>query len=376
MLDKKYSVFVSSTYKDLREARQQVMFALLRMGCIPAGMELFPASNKGQWSVIQRVIDECDYYVLILGGRYGSIAPDSEGMGYTEKEFRYAVKRGIPALAFLHEDPESLLVGAEENKGETQEKREALQKFRTFLQEQQSPGYWKTPGDLYGTVTTALRNLIDEHPRPGWVRGDLVRADLHPATGLDVDLGAPQGIPGISEFDNLVFSAICNSLIEEGARGTEFVDYTEKTMMTVKSLKKEHTEEKVVDALARLSQQGLIGDFLDYLGGRHEPQRITAYGVALFFNSVCDQQRINFLRVGVAKFIQAAEDDTMNGDELYEKFRDFPAMQVDCVLEEIRGQGGIEISRSYSGHGYPTAYVHSKVRGIISGYIDSYSTNA
>lgn len=369
MLDKKYSVFVSSTYKDLREARQEVMLALLKMGCIPAGMELFPASNKGQWSVIQRVIDECDYYVLILGGRYGSIAPDSEGMGYTEKEFRYAVERGIPALAFLHEDPESLLVGAEENKGETQEKREALQKFRIFLQERQSPGYWKAPGDLYGTVTTALRNLIDEHPRPGWVRGDLVRM------GSDVDFDVPQGIPGVSEFDDLVFSAICNSLIEEGAHGTEFIEFGEKTMMTVESMKKEHTEEKVVDALTRLSQQGLIGDFADYLGGRYEPQRITAYGAALFFDSSCDQQRMNFLRVNVAEFIRDAEDDPINGDVLYEKFREFPAMQVDCVLEEIRMRGGIEIAHSYDGREYPNAHPHSKIRGIINGYIDSHSTS-
>ena len=356
MPDKKYSVFVSSTYKDLREARQQVMFALLRMGCIPAGMELFPASNKGQWSVIQRVIDECDYYVLILGGRYGSIAPDSEGMGYTEKEFRYAVKRGIPALAFLHGDPESLLVGAEENKGETQEKREALQKFRTFLQEQQSPGYWKTPGDLHGTVTTALRNLIDEHPRPGWVRGDLVR------TGLDV----PQGIPGISEFDNLVFSAICNSLIEEGAHGTEFIEFGEKTMMTVKSLKKEHTEEKVVAAFERLSNKYLIGDFAEYSGVRHEPYRITIDGAMTFFRYHWDQQRMNSLRVGVAKFIRDAGYAV--GGDLHKKFHEAPAMQVDCILVEIQREGGCAIEHMHGG-------VFDPIRGVIDGYIDTHSTS-
>lgn len=340
MPDQKYSVFVSSTYKDLREARQQVMLALLKMGCIPAGMELFPASNKDQWSVIQRVIDECDYYVLILGGRYGSIAPDSEGMGYTEKEFRYAVKRGIPALAFLHEDPKSLLVGAEENKGETQEKWEALQKFRTFLQEQQSPGYWITPGDLHGTVTTALRNLMDEHPRPGWVRGDLVWTDLHSAMGLGVDLDTPQGIPGIGEFDNLVFSAICNSLIEEGAHGTEFIHFGKKTVTTVESLKREHTEEKVVAALERLSNQGLIDEFVHYFDGRGEPRRITIYGAEEFFNSHWDQQRMNSLRVDVAKFIRDAKR-IVYGHDLYKKFHDAPAMQVDCILAEIQGGRGM-----------------------------------
>jgi hypothetical protein len=34
-------------------------------------MELFPAADEDQWSLIIGVIDECDYYLLILGGRYG-----------------------------------------------------------------------------------------------------------------------------------------------------------------------------------------------------------------------------------------------------------------------------------------------------------------
>ena len=97
-MEPKYQVFVSSTYKDLREHRQRVMFTLLEMNCIPAGMELFPAADESQWKIIQRVIDECDYYLLILGGRYGSIVPDSivpnaGGMSYTEMEYRYALGR-------------------------------------------------------------------------------------------------------------------------------------------------------------------------------------------------------------------------------------------------------------------------------------------
>jgi hypothetical protein len=59
-MDKRYQVFVSSTFTDLQEERRQVMQALLELDCIPAGMELFPASDETQWSLIQRVIDDCD----------------------------------------------------------------------------------------------------------------------------------------------------------------------------------------------------------------------------------------------------------------------------------------------------------------------------
>lgn len=105
-MEKKFQVFVSSTYEDLRAERQEVIHALLELNCIPSGMELFPAADEDQWSLISGVIDECDYYILILGGRYGSTR--SDGMGYTEMEYRYALKTAKPIIAFLHKDPDSL----------------------------------------------------------------------------------------------------------------------------------------------------------------------------------------------------------------------------------------------------------------------------
>lgn len=94
--DKRYQVFVSSTYDDLQDERKEVMQALLELDCIPAGMELFPASSEDQWSLIKRVIDDCDYYILIIGGRYGSVGPD--GISYTQMEFEYALKTGKPII--------------------------------------------------------------------------------------------------------------------------------------------------------------------------------------------------------------------------------------------------------------------------------------
>ena len=49
-IEKRYQVFVSSTYADLQDERQEVMQALLELDCIPAGMELFPAANEDQWT--------------------------------------------------------------------------------------------------------------------------------------------------------------------------------------------------------------------------------------------------------------------------------------------------------------------------------------
>src|SRR4051794_2675392 len=108
-MDKRYQVFVSSTYADLKDERRKVIQTLMEMDCIPSGMELFPAADEEQWEFIKKVIDDCDYYLLILGGRYGSTTP--EGISYTEKEYDYAISRGLKVLAFPHEDPDLIVAG-------------------------------------------------------------------------------------------------------------------------------------------------------------------------------------------------------------------------------------------------------------------------
>jgi len=109
-MDRKFQVFISSTYEDLKSERSEVVQALLEANCIPQGMELFPASSLTQWEFIKRVIDDCDVYVVILAGRYGSLGFDDEGrqVGYTEMEFDYAVKSGKPVITLLYENPLSL----------------------------------------------------------------------------------------------------------------------------------------------------------------------------------------------------------------------------------------------------------------------------
>src|SRR5712692_11805208 len=101
--EKRYQVFVSSTFQDLQEERQEVMQALLELDCIPSGMELFPAADEDQWSLIKRVIDDCDYYIVIIAGHYGSMGP--EGKSYTQMEYEYAVEKSIPVFGFLHAEP-------------------------------------------------------------------------------------------------------------------------------------------------------------------------------------------------------------------------------------------------------------------------------
>lgn len=94
MKDKKYQIFISSTYEDLKEERELVQKAILEMYHFPIGMEMFSAGDSEQWEIIKETIDSSDYYVLIIGHRYGSI--DGEGISYTEKEYDYAKAKAFP----------------------------------------------------------------------------------------------------------------------------------------------------------------------------------------------------------------------------------------------------------------------------------------
>lgn len=167
-MEKKYQVFVSSTYEDLRIERQEVIHALLELDCIPSGMELFPAADEDQWSLITGVIDECDYYILILAGRYGST--NNDGIGYTEMEYRYALNTGKPIISFLHKDPDSLL---KKNTEKTEAGQKNFQAFRNLAQQKMCK-YWNTATELGSVVSRSLIMLQKKHPGIGWVRGDLV----------------------------------------------------------------------------------------------------------------------------------------------------------------------------------------------------------
>jgi len=168
MSEKREQVFVSSTYTDLVEERHAVTQTLLKADCIPAGMELFPASDSDKWDLIRRVIDGCDYYVLVLGGRYGSVDPE-DNLSFTEKEYEYATQVGIPVMPFLVKDVTALRVNQTDDDAA---KKEALVAFRAKVEAAHTVSYWVSGDDLAGKVALALLDARRNYPAIGWVRGD------------------------------------------------------------------------------------------------------------------------------------------------------------------------------------------------------------
>jgi len=186
--ERKYQVFVSSTFTDLHEARQELMVALLAQGMIPTGLELHPGEGNKRWTVIQDVIRECDYYLILLGGRYGTLSPI--GLSHVHREFVYATTKKKPALALLHEHPDQLPEDQRETNSSGQAK---FRDFRQLLQEQAHCYYWKSPADLATVINRAVPEFIAANPAPGLIRG-----------GQVMDLGARRDVQEMqSRIDQL-----------------------------------------------------------------------------------------------------------------------------------------------------------------------------
>lgn len=166
-MKKKYQVFISSTYADLKEERMAVTQCLLDNDCIPVGMEQFPASGMSQMEYIKKMLDDCDYYILILAGRYGTL--DKDGIGFTEKEFDYACQKNIPIMSFVFEDSSLIPNGKSE---QTDLGKKKLAAFRKKVCDSRMVNFHTTIDQLKANVATSINKCIRDFPAIGWVRRD------------------------------------------------------------------------------------------------------------------------------------------------------------------------------------------------------------
>ena len=96
---KKHQIFLSSTQRDLIVERLAIISAVMGLGHFAVSMESFGADYQTPWEVVEDKLRDSDYYILVLGDKYGSL--DSDGVGFTEKEYDLAQKLGLPTIVHL-----------------------------------------------------------------------------------------------------------------------------------------------------------------------------------------------------------------------------------------------------------------------------------
>lgn len=177
-MNKKLQIFISSTYSDLKEERQAAVQAILKAGHIPAGMELFTAGDKSQMETIKRWIGESDVYMLILGGRYGSIEPTTS-LSYTELEYEYAVEKEKPLFAVvITEEALDKKIKANGIEHIEREQPASLKNFRTKVLSNIS-SFFDDTKDIKLTVHETIGDFVGRYEFSGWIKGDQI-ADSAP----------------------------------------------------------------------------------------------------------------------------------------------------------------------------------------------------
>jgi len=168
MNNKKYQIFISSTYDDLRDERQAAVEAILKSGHIPAGMELFAAGDESQMEVIKSWIESSDIFMLILGGRYGTIESKT-GLSYIELEYDYSVSLEKPVFAVVLSDKALDLKVKSKGKGVFET--EHPQEYKLFRQKVLSKmcSFFDDCKDIKLAIHESIPDIQLRHELTGWI---------------------------------------------------------------------------------------------------------------------------------------------------------------------------------------------------------------
>jgi hypothetical protein len=271
MRKRKLQVFVSSTYTDLVDDRSAAIEAILAAHHIPAAMEQFSPGDETAWGKIRRWIDESDCFMLILGGRYGSLEPNS-GKSYVQLEYEYALDNKKPYFSLLI--TEAAFKKRVKSRGLDVDERENQEKYKQFKDQLnvQHCGFWDDWKDIRSHILQKI--LTDWSQRDdliGWVRGDeavnpevtneLARLSRENSE-LRATLAARQESFGGLDFDDLV-KLLCQDKTDF-SQLSPVVDADFRSVIIKLGLKQAYTETNVFSDVFKHS--GYIFDiFMDYL---------------------------------------------------------------------------------------------------------------
>jgi hypothetical protein len=149
-------IYISSTYSDLVEHRQQVYDILRKRRYDVIAMEDYVATDTRPLDKCLADVASSDIYIGIFAWRYGYV-PLGEVKSITELEYRQAGQSGLERLIFLL-DEDAPWPRSKMEKGIGGEKIEAL---REELEREHTVEFFKSPDELAGQVVAAVSNWTD-----------------------------------------------------------------------------------------------------------------------------------------------------------------------------------------------------------------------
>jgi hypothetical protein len=206
-----FTVFICGTSADLQEERRSVLGAVEALSLKSGSMEFFGARDPRPLQVCIEEVRASDIIIVIVGHRYGSIAPDT-GVSFSEAEYRAAIEVNKPCYVFFKSDDVPLKPREMEL---DPDKLRLLLAWKKTLSERHTVAVFGNPAELAVRVMTALNKVME-----------VKRA-------VAVEVSGHRGPAGVSEVLNSVEDLLAGALdagyppgVIIGAIGAALVGFT------------------------------------------------------------------------------------------------------------------------------------------------------
>ena len=161
----KNSVFLSSTFEELKTYRKAVIDFLQSRRCNYEAMENFSASPNPPKEECLKKVEDSDVFIIILGRSYGSVDPKA-GISYTQLEYEKAFDSHLKVLAFLMAEENAASSHADNiDQGEDAK---MLKNLKETIRGRCIVSYFTTADDLVEKVSDALEEYAPEVLPGGW----------------------------------------------------------------------------------------------------------------------------------------------------------------------------------------------------------------
>ena len=152
------TIFLSSTYEDLKEYREKEIDVIVSLKQTFEGMEFFGADNRTPLDVCLDKLSYCQIYVCIIGMRYGSVEKNS-GKSYTEIEYERARELGLPCYVYIIDEENARIPPkyVERNEGATK-----LDAFKNQLRSNHVCKKFASPVDLAEALQHDLPSALEQ----------------------------------------------------------------------------------------------------------------------------------------------------------------------------------------------------------------------
>lgn len=149
------TVFISSTFVDLKEERKKVWDCLEKFDVTVKGMEQFGARKSNPLATCISEVEQSDIYVGIIGMRYGSEEPNS-GKSYSQLEYEKAIEQNKEILIYLIDEESSAVTP---NLIQF-EKIQKLNNFKAILKDKHTIDTFSNSQDLVSKLQRKFKELL------------------------------------------------------------------------------------------------------------------------------------------------------------------------------------------------------------------------